>query len=121
MSRYPEPSFPALFTQAVDKLRTFDRDLITVLSNWSLQMKGLLDRGLSIADNADAVYVSYTSNATPDTEDAVAHTLGRVPVAVIVAGQNKGASIYSGPTAFTKDNVYLKATAASVAVKLILH
>lgn len=121
MSRFPEPTFPALFTQAVGALREFDKDLMTAISNWSLSLKGLLDRGLTLADNVDAAAVSYTSNAVADTEDAVAHVLGRVPDYVVVAGIDKAGVVYRGPTSFTKTHVYLKTSVASAAVKLILH
>jgi hypothetical protein len=83
-------------------------------------MKGILDRGISLTDNIDAVIASFTSNATPDTEDTVAHTLGRIPSYFIVADINKGGVVYRGATTFTKTNVYLKTTVASAAVKVIL-
>lgn len=120
MSRFAEPVFPALFTQSQDELRQFDRDLVSALGNWALSLKGILDRGLSLEDNIDAAVASFTSSATPDTEDMVAHTLGRVPRYFIVADINKGGVVYRSATSFTKTNVYLKTSVASAAVKVIL-
>lgn len=117
--RFPELVLPGLFTPS-EPMRQWDRDLLTALGNWSLSMKGILDRGISLTDNIDAVIASFTSNATPDTEDTVAHTLGRIPSYFIVADINKGGVVYRGATTFTKTNVYLKTTVASAAVKVIL-
>lgn len=120
MSRFPEPIFPALFTQNQTEMRRFDKDLVSALGNWAQELKNLLDRGLNVADNFDASEVSFTSNITPDTEDTVAHTLGRVPTYFIVGSLDKAAIVYKGTTAFTKTNIYLKTNVASTAVKLIL-
>lgn len=120
MSRFPEPSFPALFSQNQTEMRAFDRSLITVLGNWSLELKGLLDRGLSLADNVDAAVVSFNTNGVANTEDAIPHTLGRVPTYFVVADIDKGGVVYRSGTAFTKDTVYVKTTVATAAVKLIL-
>jgi hypothetical protein len=118
--RFPALVLPAIFHQNDPSLRQWDRDLAAAIENWTLGLKGILDRGISLADNVDAAVASYTSNATPDTEDVIAHTLGRVPSYFIVADINKGGVVYRSGTAFTKTNVYLKTTVASAAVKVIL-
>jgi hypothetical protein len=119
MSIFQEPPFPALFTAAKD-LRDFDRDLINALGGMTLNLKAILDRGISLGDNIDAAVASFTSNAVPDTEDTIAHTLGRVPTYFIVADLDKNGTVYRGTTAFTRTNVYLKTSVASAAVKVIL-
>lgn len=118
MSKYANPVLPQVFTQ--DGIRTFDRDLLTGLGNWSLVLEAILNRGIALEDNVDCVVVSYTSHATPDAESTVAHTLGKVPSYFIVASLDKGGVVYKGTTAFTSTNVYLKCSVASAAVKLIL-
>ncbi len=117
MSTYQEPNFPALFGQETD-IREFRRKLITILSQWSQNLKFILDRGISWTDNIDAVDVTFTSSATPDQENTVAHTLGKVPAGVIVYSQDKAGSVYNGTTAFTKTSVYLKCNVASATVKI---
>ena len=117
MSRYALPSLPALF---VDGARDFDKGLLTGLSSWATLLGGILDRGITLADNVDCDIVSFTTNATPDAETTVAHALGKVPTYFIVADLDKGGVVYKGATAFTSTNVYLKCTVASAAVKLIL-
>lgn len=121
MSRYPDPNFPAVFTQNQAGIRAFDKDLVSALVKWGRDLKGLLDRGLNIADNMDAAVVSFTSSATPDTEEAIAHTLGRIPTYFQVGDINKAGIVYRGPTTFTKTHVYLKTSVASAAVKVILQ
>lgn len=117
MSTYQEPNFPAIFSEGQGAIRPFDKKLITVLSQWSQNLKFILDRGISWADNMDAVDVTFTSSATPDVENTVAHTLGKVPTGVIVYSQDKAGSVYNGTTAFSKTNVYLKCNVASMTVK----
>lgn len=120
MSRYADPVFPAIFTAAQEYLRQFDRDLITALGNWSLNIKGILDKGISVDDNLDCDVIEFTSNAVAGTEDTIAHSLGKVPHHYIVTSVDKAAVIYRGTTAFTSTNVYLKSSVATTAVKIIL-
>jgi len=120
MTRYEDPNFPSVFVDNQKGLRQFDKDLITVLGGWSQTLKFILDRGISLDDNIDAVVASFTSNASPDTEDTVAHTLGKIPTYFIVGDIDKGGVVYRSGTAFTKTNVYLKTSVASAAVKVIL-
>lgn len=120
MSSYKEPNFPALLAENYESLRKFDRDLITALGEWGLSLKAVLDGGITVADNVDAYVASYTSNAVANTEDAVPHGLGKVPLYFIVAGADKAGVVYRGTTAFTKTNVYLKCSAASTALKIVL-
>ena len=120
MTTYLDPDLPAIFTENQKELRKFDRDFIQVVDNWALNLKSILDRGISLDDNIDAAAVSFTSNGSADTEDAIAHTLGKVPAHFIVSSLDKGAVVYRSGTAFTKTTIYLKTTVASVAVKVIL-
>jgi hypothetical protein len=120
MSRFPDPTFPAVFTQNQAGMRDFDKVLVGALVKWAKDLKGLLDRGLNIADNFDAAVVSFTSNAAPNTEDAIAHTLGRVPDYFIQGSIDKAGVVYASGTAFTKTHIYVKTSVASAAVKLIL-
>lgn len=116
MSTYQEPNFPALFTEEKQVSPTF-RKLITVLAQWSFNLKGILDRGISFTDNIDAVDIEFTSSATPDAENTVTHTLGKVPTGFIVYDINKGAVVYKGTTSWTKTTIYLKVNTATTIVK----
>jgi hypothetical protein len=70
------------------------------------------------------VVVNYTSNATANTADTVAHTLGRVPVGYVIIQTTKAGHVYNGGTsgAFsaTAANIVLKSDIVSeVAVLLV--
>lgn len=120
MTKFSEPNFPALFTEQFDKLRTFDKELITALSNWSMVLKSILDGGISIKDNVDASQVSVVSHATPGTEFSIAHGLGKIPEGYIVTGQNGAGSVYDGATANSKTTLYLKSDVASKTFRLLV-
>lgn len=72
------------------------------------------------AGDLDAVWVVFTSNGTANTEDAVAHTLGRVPKWWLVMIPDKAAVLYDSGTAHTTTTAYWKTSAATVAWKVIV-
>lgn len=116
MSRFqrvgiPLESVPVSFGQMV-------RELIRSLADLVQNLAVIFDKGVGVDDNLDVVSVEFTSNAVANTEDTVAHTLGRIPAGYLVVSQNKAASIYVSGTTFTKTSIYLKTSVATVAVKL---
>ena len=74
------------------------------------------DRG----ENIHGEFQQIVTNATPDTEDATAHTLGSVPVGFLVLHTNKAGVIYKGTTTWTATNIYLRSNVASVTALLFL-
>ena len=74
------------------------------------------DRG----ENISGEWQVFTTNATPDTEDTIAHTIGAIPQGYIVVSQSLAGSLYLGTTAWTATNVYFRCSVASVAVKVFL-
>lgn len=72
------------------------------------------------AHNFDAVWVAYTSNATANTEDTVAHNLGRTPVGALIGLPDKSATIYDSGTTWTSTNIYLKSSAATTVVNILV-
>lgn len=107
----PLESAPVAFPQMV---RETIRSLADLVSNLAV----IFDKGVGIDDNLDWVTVDFTSNGSANTEDAIAHTLGRIPVGYVVVSQDKAGSVYVSGTAFTSSLIYLKTSATSVAVKL---
>lgn len=120
MTKFQEPNFPAIFTQSFQNLREFDKNLISVLGEWSLNLNAILDGGISVDDNMDVSRVSVTSHATPGTEFSVAHGLGKVPTGYIVYGQAGAGSIYDGTTSNTSTTLYLRSDAANTVFRLIV-
>jgi hypothetical protein len=70
--------------------------------------------------NIDAVWVAYTSNGSADTEDTVAHSLGRTPIGFFVGLPDKSAIIYESGTAMTTTNIFLKSSAATTVVNILV-
>ncbi len=120
MTNYAEPQFPAIFTDNFTQLRQFDRDLIQVLGLWTQNLKAILDRGGSFADNMDVRLVSVTSHATPGTEFPVTHTLGKIPFHYIICGKTKVGTVYDGATANTTTTLYLRSDAPSGVFRLMI-
>ena len=120
MTLYREPNFPSIFTENFNNLRQFDKDLGTVLADWSSSLKGILDRGIAFDDNLDVRRVSVVSHGVPGTEFSVLHQLGKVPTGYIVYGQTAAGSVYDGTTANTKTTLYLKSDAATTTFRLVI-
>lgn len=95
------------------------KDITKFLNDRDLNLVGLLNKGLGFNDNFNGALLSYTSNATPDTQDTVAHGLLRAPTDFIVVNIDKGGVVYKS-AAFNATNVFLKCTAASAAVKVFV-
>ena len=66
------------------------------------------------------VYLTLTTDATPDTEFSAAHGLGYVPNGYLAVKADKAANIYDGTTANTDELLYLRCDVASVALRLMV-
>jgi hypothetical protein len=75
-------------------------------------------------DTMEGVLIQTTSHATPSTEWAIEHSLGRIPLIYIPNLETNlgttSCSLYKGSTAWTESTMYLKCTAASVAMTLFV-
>ena len=97
-----------------------ETDLYSLLQRFANDVCKILNRGIIFEDNIDCVLVTLTSSATPDVENTVAHTLGKVPKGYLVYGQDKAGSLYKGTTTWTNSNIYLKSNVASVTFNIII-
>lgn len=120
MPEFKKVTTQGLFAQFQQRLRDFDRDLLLLIEDILTNLGNLLNRGLNFDDNFDGVEVSYISNAVVDTQDTVAHTLGRIPVGFIVTDINTGGVVYRTGTAFTATNMFLKCSKAGASIKLLI-
>lgn len=74
-------------------------------------------RGVNMAGR----FQTFTTSATPDAENTVAHGLGAVPSGLyIVMSQNLAGSLYLGSTSWTATNAYFKCDVASVTFKVFI-
>lgn len=118
MTEYRDPFFPAIFRKDAPDIREFDRQLLQILDEWNQNLRAILERGISRDDNIDDAEVEFTSNAVADTEDTVAHGLGKVPSGFIVVNKDKAGVLYDGGTTWTSTNIYLKSNVASTTYKI---
>jgi len=97
-------------------------DLLRTLNKMVDNLRSIVDRGIQFEDNIDCRLITFTSNAAPDTEDTVAHTLGKTPQGYIIYAKDKAGDLYTstGGTAWDATNMYLKCTVASVTFKIIV-
>ncbi len=121
MTQFAKPNFSGVFTSGGTQISETEKVLIQELADSAENLQGILDKGISLDHNVDCDIVSYTSNVTHDVEDAVAHSLGKVPVHFTVTHLNKGAVIYASATPATDTHIYLKSTIGSTTVKIILQ
>lgn len=70
--------------------------------------------------NIDCYKATGATPGTANTEFAIAHQLGRIPIGFIVASVDQAAIIYKSTTSWTKTNIYLKCNATSVNYLVIL-
>lgn len=97
-----------------------ERDLQYALTNFSRFLIDLLNGGLRFADNFDAEIKSITTNGTANTEDAVSHSLKRVPTGYLILNRDKAGVVYDSGTPWTATSIYLKCSVATVAVKIMI-
>lgn len=93
-------------------------ELLRRFEEYDRNMNAILNRGILFGDNVDAVSVEFTSNVSANTEDEVAHTLGKVPTGYLVYYKSKAGDVYASGTAWTKSNIYLKTSVTAVGLKL---
>lgn len=120
MSEFKKYALQGLFTKNQRELRQFDRDLLVLLEEMNTNLGNLLNRGLNFDDNFESKSVTYTSNGSANTEDAVAHTLGKIPEGFIVVNRDKGGILYASGTAWTSTAIYLKCTTTSMASTVLV-
>jgi hypothetical protein len=105
------------------QIRRLNDDLTKVYEAF----KGRIDFGTGV-DGENGVNIAgqfqeFTTSATPDAENTIAHTVGSIPIGVIIMHQDKAGSLYQGPTTgtnWTATNVYLKCDVASVTFNVFL-
>jgi hypothetical protein len=74
-------------------------------------------------ENIAGQFQEFTTSATPDAENTIAHTISAIPKGYIILHQDKAGSLYQGPTTgtnWTSSNVYLKCSVASVTFNIFL-
>ncbi len=112
-------------TDASDEIQSSRMNQYLVTIGQELALLNLRGPGGTINNNQkplnfDAIWVLYVSNATPDTEDTVPHSLGRIPVGILVGIPDKAAVVYDSGTDWTTTNLFLKVDTATVTVNIMV-
>lgn len=103
-----------------DWARDVNSDLDTIFLCLSGRIRfGPNNTNINKGENILGQFVTYTTNATPDTQDTVPHNLASIPVGYIVVNRNKNGGVYTSATA-TSSNLFLKCSVASTTVTLFL-
>lgn len=68
--------------------------------------------------NLDAVEIEWVTPSVANTEFAIPHLLGRIPVRAERTRADRACDVYDSGTAWTKDQIYLKCSVAGALVLL---
>lgn len=96
------------------------KDMEYNLDKYFVRLRAILNNGLNFADNFSSYVTTFTTSAVVGTETAIAHGLKRIPVGFIVLEKDKAAHIYTGTTAKSVTNYYVRSDVASVTVTLVI-
>ena len=106
--------------QLTDYLNQVDDDLRTLFTFSQSKIRFGAGTDGSRGENISGEWQVVADTGTADTEFAVAHTIGSIPIGFLVMNIDKGAVIYDSGTAWTSSNIYLKSSVANCAVTLFL-
>ena len=98
----------------------FDRVLEAELLSYTRELASILNKGLGFTDNWNGQAVTFTSHVTPDTEDSVAHSLGRVPTGFLILNRDKAGIVYQSGTAWTTSAIFVKTSVASMTTTILV-
>lgn len=110
-----------------ESLKRYLRDLDDDIKNLSFFTQGRVSFGTGTdgdrGQNMSGEFQQFTSDATPNTEFNVAHTIGSIPIGAIIMHQDKAGHLYQGPTTgtnWTSTQVSFKSDVASVTFNVFL-
>lgn len=101
--------------------REVDNDLGNVFNCLQGRVRfGSNNGSINKGENILGQFITYTTNVSANTEDAIPHSLGSIPIGYIVVRINKGGVIYDSGTTWTSSNIYLKCSTTSTLVTIFL-
>lgn len=98
----------------------FSKDLDKGLDDFLGQVRDLLNGGIKFADNFSATIATFTTDATPGVETAIAHTLKRTPTGFLVLAKDKAAHLFDGASGKDASNYYVRSDVASVTATVLI-
>lgn len=107
-----------------ENVRELDKFINKDLRNLFLLAQGRIRFGTGTdgdrGENISGEWQVVSDTGVADTEFAVSHNLGAVPIGYLVMKISNGGVIYDSGTAWTSSVIYLKSSAANSAVTLFL-
>lgn len=85
---------------------TFLRDLIQEIASWALNLKAILEGGISFDDNVDCSFFEVTANSS--AEFSAQHEFGKTPQMYVVVGQDGPGTLYDGDSAWTNSTIFFR-------------
>lgn len=117
---------PLSFTDQLDKI-----DHLKFIQDVARSINGGLDIGQPVDTsintsgvgpvNVRGNWAKVITPGAPNTEFAVPHNLNYIPVGYDIKRQDKACSVYDGVTAWTKTQIFLKCSVASVTITFFIH
>lgn len=98
----------------------FEKTLEQELLSFTLELAGLVNKGLKFDDNFNANILDISDSGAADSSNTVPHTLKRVPTGFIVININKAGVVYAAGTAWTETDIYLKCNVANCTIKILV-
>lgn len=101
-------------------------NLMAMLQQHARLFSGNVSFGFSMSNtdqgnNMSCWKATGTTPAAANTDFAIAHTLGRVPITIVGQDTNNGGLLFRSPsTAWTSTTIYLQCTTGSAAYNVIV-
>lgn len=99
---------------------SFDNDLQKLFT----AMQGRIRFGTGAdgarGENIEGEFQVVSDTGSANTEFAVTHTIGAVPIGYIVIKNSKAGTVYDGTTSWTSTTLYLRHEAANAAITVFL-
>lgn len=101
------------------------RDLLLTLKRQHEEIARALNGRIGFGDgtdseNVEGTWISVTTPGTPNTDFTVTHGLDRLPSGYLVMSKAAAVDIFDGSVAATVSQITLKATVATIAIKLFI-
>lgn len=96
------------------------RDAEQNLDRLFVKLRMMLNNGLNFKENFNCYVTTITTNATPGVETTIAHGLKRIPAGFIILETDKAGHIFTGSTAKSATNYYVRSDVASVTATLVI-
>lgn len=111
-----KPQNPLPYHETSDVTKVLQKVHKVLSGNVSYGNLNPLDKGRNI----DIYPATATTPGVVNTQFAVNHGLNRIPVGFHVVNKNGAVDVYDSGTAWTKSQIFLKANAINIIIKILI-